>query len=162
MAVSSSVGTKAQSFLFCGSATPCASPPSRPSIFSNYSFWVHHPANRDDRHLLAHAMVSDFLVAWQFLSKRTIGFSLCIKLHAKFPFFKKLALAYYILGAAVGVPVPSGKAKLTTSSFVTQPNCVVRVYNRPPEIPKTFGLWTDSTKTREWLRRFESQPRSAM
>jgi hypothetical protein len=46
-----------------GSATPCASPPP-PSIFSDYSFWVHHLVNWDDRHLLAHAMASDFSVAW--------------------------------------------------------------------------------------------------
>jgi hypothetical protein len=50
--------------------------------FSDYSFWVHHPVNRDDRHILAHAMASDFSVAWQYLSKRTIVFSLRIKLHA--------------------------------------------------------------------------------
>jgi hypothetical protein len=50
--------------------------------FSDYSFWVHRLVNRDDRHLLAHAMSSDFSVAWQCLSKRTIGFSLQIKLHA--------------------------------------------------------------------------------
>jgi hypothetical protein len=35
---------------------------------------VHHLVKRDDRHLLAHAMASDFSVAWQCLSKRTIGF----------------------------------------------------------------------------------------
>jgi hypothetical protein len=63
---------------FCGTATPCASPPPRPS----HSFRIHHLVNRDDWHLLAHAMTSDFSVAWQFLSKRTIGFSLRIKLHA--------------------------------------------------------------------------------
>jgi hypothetical protein len=51
-------------------------------LFSDYSFWVHHPVNRDDRHLLAHAMASDFSVAWQCLSKRTIVFLLLIKLHA--------------------------------------------------------------------------------
>jgi hypothetical protein len=50
------------------------------SIFSNYSYWAHHPVNWDD-HLLAHAMASDFSVAWQCLSKRTIVFSLRIKLH---------------------------------------------------------------------------------
>jgi hypothetical protein len=33
--------------------------------FSNYSFLVHHPVNRDDRQLLAHAMASDVTVAWQ-------------------------------------------------------------------------------------------------
>jgi hypothetical protein len=40
---------------FLGSATPCASPPPWPSIFSYYSFLVHHLVNWDDRHLLAHA-----------------------------------------------------------------------------------------------------------
>jgi hypothetical protein len=48
---------------FLGSATPCASTPPWPSIFSDYSFWFHHPVNQDDRHLLAHAMASDFSVA---------------------------------------------------------------------------------------------------
>jgi hypothetical protein len=43
-----------------GSATPCASPPPRLSIFSDNSFSVHHPVSRDDRHLLARAMASDF------------------------------------------------------------------------------------------------------
>jgi hypothetical protein len=62
---------------FFWSATPCAFPPPWPSIFSDYSFRVHHLVNRDDRHLLAHAMASDFSV-----TKRTIVFSLRIKLHA--------------------------------------------------------------------------------
>jgi hypothetical protein len=31
------------------SATPCSFPPSRPSIFSDYSFLVHHPVSRDDQ-----------------------------------------------------------------------------------------------------------------
>jgi hypothetical protein len=43
---------------FFGSATPCASPPPWPPIFSDYSFWVHHLVNQDDRQLLAHAMAS--------------------------------------------------------------------------------------------------------
>jgi hypothetical protein len=34
---------------------------------------IHHLVNRDDRHLLTHAMATDFSVAWQFLSKRSIG-----------------------------------------------------------------------------------------
>jgi hypothetical protein len=68
---------------FFGSATPCASPPTLPSIFSDYSFWIHHLVNRDDRQLLANAMASDFSVPWQCLSKRTLGFFLLqIKLHA--------------------------------------------------------------------------------
>jgi hypothetical protein len=50
--------------IFFGSATPCASPPG-PSIFSDYSLLACHPVNRDDWHLLAHAMASDFTVAWQ-------------------------------------------------------------------------------------------------
>jgi hypothetical protein len=54
------------------SATLCASTSPRPSIFSYFSFWFHHPANGDDRHLHAHAlMASDISVTWQFLSKRT-------------------------------------------------------------------------------------------
>jgi hypothetical protein len=47
--------------------------PLWPSIFSDYSFQVHHLVNWDDRQLLSHAMASDFSVAWQCLSKRTIG-----------------------------------------------------------------------------------------
>jgi hypothetical protein len=60
-----------------------------PPFFPDYSFWV-HLVNWDDWHLLAHAMASDFSVAWQCLSKRTIGFSLRIKLHAQndSPFLK--------------------------------------------------------------------------
>jgi hypothetical protein len=50
-------------------------------LFSDYSFRVHH--HWDDRHLPSHAMASDFLVTWQCLSKRTIGFLLRIKLHAQ-------------------------------------------------------------------------------
>jgi hypothetical protein len=49
-----------------------------PPLFYNYSFRVHHLVNRDDRHLLAHAMASDFSVTWQCLSKRTIGLLLNI------------------------------------------------------------------------------------
>jgi hypothetical protein len=40
-------------------------------FFPDYSFGVYHPFNWVD---LAHAMASDFSVAWQFLSKRTIVF----------------------------------------------------------------------------------------
>jgi hypothetical protein len=53
-----------------------------PPFFAHYSFCIHSLVNRDDRHLLAHAMASDFSVPWQCLSKRTIGFLLRIKLHA--------------------------------------------------------------------------------
>jgi hypothetical protein len=28
--------------------------------FSNYSFWIYHPVNWDDWHILAHAIASDF------------------------------------------------------------------------------------------------------
>jgi hypothetical protein len=45
-----------------------------PPFFPNILFWVHQPLNWDDRHLLANAMASGFSDAWQFLSKRTIGF----------------------------------------------------------------------------------------
>jgi hypothetical protein len=34
-----------------------------PPFFPSYSFWVHHPVNRDARHILAHAMAPDFSVA---------------------------------------------------------------------------------------------------
>jgi hypothetical protein len=33
-------------------------------LYSDYSLRVHPPANRDDRHLLAHAMASDFSSYW--------------------------------------------------------------------------------------------------
>jgi hypothetical protein len=36
-------------FICFWSANPCASPPPWPSIFSNYSFWVRHLVNRDDK-----------------------------------------------------------------------------------------------------------------
>jgi hypothetical protein len=52
-----------------------------PPLFSDYSFWAHHPVNWNDQHLLACAKASDFSVAWQFLSRRTIVFLLWIKLH---------------------------------------------------------------------------------
>jgi hypothetical protein len=42
--------------------------------FIQIFFLVHHLVNWDDRQLLAHAMASDFSVAWQCLSKRTIVF----------------------------------------------------------------------------------------
>jgi hypothetical protein len=51
-----------------------------PPFFPIILFGVHHLVNQDDRHFHAHAMASDYSVAWQFLSKRTIGFSLRIKL----------------------------------------------------------------------------------
>jgi hypothetical protein len=40
--------------------------------FSDYSFLVHHPVNRDDRHLLAHAMASEFTVTWQFSQREQL------------------------------------------------------------------------------------------
>jgi hypothetical protein len=40
------------------------------------------PVKRDDLHLLAHAMASDFSDAWQFLSKRTIGYVHALKVRA--------------------------------------------------------------------------------
>jgi hypothetical protein len=48
--------------------------------FFRLLFLVHSIVNRDDRHLLAHATASDFSVAWQCLSKRTIDF--LAKIHA--------------------------------------------------------------------------------
>jgi hypothetical protein len=55
-----------------------------PPFFSDYSFWVHHLVNQDGQQLLAHAMASDFSVTWLCRLKRTIGFSLRIKLYADF------------------------------------------------------------------------------
>jgi hypothetical protein len=51
-----------------GAAAPSAYPPPWPSIFPDYSFLVYHPLNQDGQHLLAHAMASDFTVAWQFIT----------------------------------------------------------------------------------------------
>jgi hypothetical protein len=48
------------------SATHCAFPSPQPSIFSHYSFLVHHPVKLEQQQLLAHAMTSDFTVTWQF------------------------------------------------------------------------------------------------
>jgi hypothetical protein len=36
-----------------------------PPFFLIILFWVHHVVNQDDRHLLAHAMASDFSVPQQ-------------------------------------------------------------------------------------------------
>jgi hypothetical protein len=55
-----------------GPATPCAFLPPWPSIFSDYSFLVHHPVNRDDQHLLTHAMASDFTVAWHYSQREQL------------------------------------------------------------------------------------------
>jgi hypothetical protein len=78
--------------LFAGSMTPCASPSPQPYIFSDCSFLVRHPVNRDDWHLLDHAMSSAFIIPVNqdyrygiFLSKRRIGFSLWIKLKVQNP-----------------------------------------------------------------------------
>jgi hypothetical protein len=65
---------------FLGSATPCASPPTRPSIFTDYSFLDPPPVNWDDRYLLANAMASDFTLA--ILSERIIVFFYYGSLHA--------------------------------------------------------------------------------
>jgi hypothetical protein len=70
--------------LFQGVSYPLCLSSSFAIHFADYSFWVHHFVNRDDRHLLAHAMASDFSAAWQRLSKRTICFLLQIKLYANF------------------------------------------------------------------------------
>jgi hypothetical protein len=44
--------------------------------FSNYSFCIHHLVNQDDRHLLAHAMASDFSVAWEFSQREQLFFAM--------------------------------------------------------------------------------------
>jgi hypothetical protein len=75
-------------FLGWGVSNPLRLSSSSALHFSDYSFWVHHLVNRDDRQLLANAMASDFSVAWQCLSKRTIVFFVMDKLHA-------LVIAFY-------------------------------------------------------------------
>jgi hypothetical protein len=59
--------------VFCGSATPCVSPPPRTSIYSHYSFWS-TTLLTGMTGISLDAMASDFSVAWQCLSKRIIGF----------------------------------------------------------------------------------------
>jgi hypothetical protein len=49
-------------------------------LFFDNSFPGPPPCQLDDRHLLAHAMASDFSVAWKCHSKRAIFIR--IKLHA--------------------------------------------------------------------------------
>jgi hypothetical protein len=57
-----------------GAVFPCAYPPPQPSILSDYYFLVHHPVNRDEWHILAHAMASDFTVTWQFSQREQLFF----------------------------------------------------------------------------------------
>jgi hypothetical protein len=59
-----------------GSVTLCVSHPPLPSIFSDYSFLVHHPVNRINRHLLAHALAFDVTVTWQFSQREQSFFHL--------------------------------------------------------------------------------------
>jgi hypothetical protein len=61
-------------FCFSWVSNPLCLYASSALIFFKLFFRVHHLVNRDDRHLLAHALASDFSVAWQCLSKRTIFF----------------------------------------------------------------------------------------
>jgi hypothetical protein len=85
------------SFLFFGVSDPLFLSSSLALYFcSDYSFWVHQIVNRDDWHLLAHAMASDFSVAWLCLSKRTIG-SLDLTLNA-FVFVFAVGLELSFLG----------------------------------------------------------------
>jgi hypothetical protein len=58
--------------VFFVSDTLCLSSSSALHFFR--IFFSGPPVNRDDRHLLAHAMASDFSAAWQCLLKRTIFF----------------------------------------------------------------------------------------
>jgi hypothetical protein len=73
-----------QKFFF-GQWPPCTSPPPRPSIFFRLFFSVHHLVNRDDRHLLAHAMCNGlWLLSCMAVSlkENNCFFPLRIKLHA--------------------------------------------------------------------------------
>jgi hypothetical protein len=67
-----------------------------PSFFSGYSFLVHHPFNRHDQHLLAHALAFDFTVAWQFSHKEQLVFSLQIS------FF--VLNEHKVVGFEIGLP----------------------------------------------------------
>jgi hypothetical protein len=59
-------------FPFFVSDPLCLSSSSSSAIhFSDYSFLVHHPVHRD---LLAHAMASDFTVAWQYSQREQLFF----------------------------------------------------------------------------------------
>jgi hypothetical protein len=79
-----------------GGSDPLCLPSSLALHFSDYSFWVHHLVSRDDRHLLANAMASDYSVAWQCLSKRTIVFLLWIKLYAYIFSLKQYILCVFV------------------------------------------------------------------
>jgi hypothetical protein len=87
-------------FTFGGfwSATSCASPPPLPSIFSDYSFLVHHPVNRGDLYLLTFVMASDYSVSRQFSRREKIVFSLWIKHHTQLGFFSNFSCSPHILG----------------------------------------------------------------
>jgi hypothetical protein len=55
-----------------------------PPFFPIILFFVRHPVNWDDRHLLANSMASDFTVSCQYSQREQLFFfSLRIKLHAK-------------------------------------------------------------------------------
>jgi hypothetical protein len=56
----------------------------------DYSFLVHHCVNRDDRHLLAHAMASGFTVAWQYSQREQLFF--CYGSNSMPDFLKSLFL----------------------------------------------------------------------
>jgi hypothetical protein len=61
--------------------TPCASPPPWPYIFSDYSFWVHHLINQDDRHLLKKFGLSEvWTLVSQMTHQRSIHYSMSWKL----------------------------------------------------------------------------------
>jgi hypothetical protein len=60
-------------------------------FFPNYSFCVHHLVNRDDRHLLANAiMASGFRVTSQLSQREQLFFSLWIQLHGLIRMFRNL------------------------------------------------------------------------
>jgi hypothetical protein len=70
-------------FLFWGISNPlCLFSSSALHLFQLLFFLVHYPVNWDDRHLLAHALASDFTVSRQFSQREQLFFLLWIKLHA--------------------------------------------------------------------------------
>jgi hypothetical protein len=65
-----------------GVCTSFDSPPPWPYIFSDYSFLVPHPVNRDDMHLVAHAMASEKLgfLSCVLMKKNIAG--VCLNIHS--------------------------------------------------------------------------------
>jgi hypothetical protein len=66
--------SRAELGLFWVSSPLCLFPTLRPSIFSDYSFCVNHPANQDERRFLALAMASELSVPRLFSQREPLIF----------------------------------------------------------------------------------------